>query len=271
VDEPGEDIRADDQDLYTYRDDVTRIASQLRQGGLTSLMMITQLGLGRGFSSGIDELVRLRTKHDEALIDAQTELNGGITGLSAIGQGAGIVGANYAATDTGASDRINGAMIDKLLTPPPPEQQNANAVTEIPLTDEERTQLQQINDTLTGQGGGTGRVMEPWTGAVTVTVPEVPALPTPPPMPGQQQAGPPAAPVPAPARTFTTARENELRPDVNHTLRNRSDNMDDYGEVYDENYRAQNPPDVPVLTPDETVVAPEPDYHSSPVESSPVV
>jgi hypothetical protein len=206
------------KDLFTYYDDAFRAASDLRQAGLTALMMITQLSSGLN-PGGINELVSLQRDHVTALGDAHGVLDDSSAGISFLALGAGLIGYGYQATDGAAADKINGSLVDKLLAPPPAGQQPPPTNPKDappPLTEEEKRQLENIANTLGGKGtkaGGATRVMNMTNGAVTVTVPAVPAMPKPP-LPGRDpkstSTAPPSAP---PATTYTTDRENELDPD----------------------------------------------------------
>jgi hypothetical protein len=124
--------------------------------------------------------------------------------------------------------------------------------------------LEEIHKTLDGQPAtGATRVVDPWTGAVTVTVPEVPALRQPPPLPGSKRK-PPAAPGPAPDRTFVTAPDTELEPDVYRSLPEKC------GKVYDEEYRRTHPALPPTPEKKEQILAPGP-FPSRPVDGPSLV
>ncbi|MCM3926107.1 hypothetical protein ND748_31120 [Frankia sp. AiPs1] len=214
---PGGDLNVHAEDLYTHSGDVSTAASHLRQDGLTALMMIAQLGSGGDFAPGsVDSLVHLHTQHLLALSGAQTALGDTVAGLGVLGQGAGLIGANYQASDEAAARRINGALVDRLLAPPPPGEQVPDGVQvqEVPLTPEEQRQIAAIGTALGGRGGGGAtRTFSSSTGAVTVTVPAVPAMSAPP-IPGRPSAGAPAAPAqPGAPQTFTTGGENDLSSD----------------------------------------------------------
>jgi hypothetical protein len=209
--------KVDPQDLYTHYEDVFGAASNLRQSGVTALMMITQLSSGLN-PGGIHELETLQRNHMTALGDAQSVVSDSVSGLGFLAQGAGLIGTSYQATDGAAADKINGTLVDKLFAPPPPGQQQQGPPPE-PLTPEEQQRLQNIANTLAGRGttaGGATRVMNTANGSVRVTVPGIAPL-VPPPLPGQKPgttAPPPAAPPPAPPPAeYTTGREDDLDPD----------------------------------------------------------
>lgn len=229
--EGGADITAWSEDLYSYQKDVTTAASQFRQGGLTALMMITQLGSGPGAMTSLTQLQHLLGgDHMAALQSAMTALNEGVTGVSILGQGAGMLGYNYDATDGAAASRVNGSLVDRLLSPAPAGQKvpAGGETKQVPLTAEEQRQLDAINGALSGRSGTeSSRVYNGRTGSVTVTVPAVPELAVPA-LPGQpapkkatstaapapKKAPSTAAPEPEPPSTYTTAGENELVPDA---------------------------------------------------------
>jgi hypothetical protein len=209
----GEGYQVDEENLYTYMDDVSAGAMNLHLGGTTALMMITWLGMGPGFAPVSDELTSLHTNHLAALEAARTALIASVSGLGFIGLGAGIVGANYAVTDSSAADKINGTTIDELFTPPPPGEETPEGLEEVPLTAADQRRLDAVAAALAGgDGNGASRTMNPQDGSITVTVPEVPVIP-PPPVPGREQA-PASATARPPSTTYTTGRENDLPADT---------------------------------------------------------
>ncbi|MGF7237052.1 MAG: hypothetical protein ACQSGP_19125 [Frankia sp.] len=214
----GGGFGASEDKLYDFQDQTVTSASDLHGTGLGALMVIGQLAPGLASpSGGLDSLTTLDTNHQAALSHAMEKVLDAAMGVDYLGQGAGLIAANYHFTDLAAASGVHSvdeATIDALLTPAPEKPADQK-----PPTAEEQ-QYQEDADAIAAAimpsgkpGTSVGPVMNPENGALTVHARAVPALPAMPAPPGRTR---PAAPAPtgAPAVDYTTAPEGELPPDT---------------------------------------------------------
>lgn len=207
------EVTADSADLFRYRTDVNTAMNHFNDTGTTALM--TMSVLGTGVFSGIGTVQAVLAAQGTTAQTAQTVLRDGVSGLSYLGLGAGLLGMNYDATDGNATSRINQTMVDGMLAPPPPGQAGGSGMQTVPLTPEQEAEALAIRQALAGQRGGSASATRRFngsTGAVTVTVPDVPAIAAPA-LPGEDAPAIAAPALPGAPSSYTTLPEGELNSD----------------------------------------------------------
>jgi hypothetical protein len=198
-----DEVGVDPDELERYGKLVSGHGVDLMQHGIPRLQAVGLLG-SKVPKGGIYELDQLKVQHDLAFEGAYKNLQECIGGLGVLGQGVGLLAMSYRTTDTAAAGRINGSMIDRLLSGQPPKPKPKPPTKPSPDPEIRLGRLRAEDRT----PAPSPVVMNP-DGSVTATVT----------VPGT--GSPPTGGTTKTAKTekITTAPENELTPDVGPSFR----------------------------------------------------